>query len=119
MSTVRLQELFDRALEQNASEREPFIVRECGHDTGLLQELRALILADEAAQEESIWHQKPSRAAGFDTEDNQDRCGERIGPFRISALIGMGGMGAVYRGVREDSEYNQSVAIKLVKRGMD
>jgi serine/threonine-protein kinase len=39
---------------------------------------------------------------------------ERIGPFRLTALIGEGGMGQVWRGERDDGLYDQSVAIKLI-----
>ena len=119
MSTVRLQELFARALERTAAERETFMVRECGADSALLRDLRSLVAADEAAQGESIWQQKPGSLGDLSEADAAQRCGEKIGPYRIAELIGLGGMGAVYRGMREDSEYSQSVAIKFVKRGMD
>ncbi len=42
--------------------------------------------------------------------------GSRLGSFRIEALIGRGGMGAVYRAVRDDDEFQQRVAIKVVPR---
>jgi tetratricopeptide (TPR) repeat protein len=119
MPTARLQELFAGALERTAMERETFILRECGPDSALLRDLRSLIAADEAAQDESIWQQRPGSFSDLAEADAAQRCGRKIGPFRITELIGVGGMGAVYRGVREDSEYNQSVAIKFVKRGMD
>ena len=46
--------------------------------------------------------------------------GSRIGPYRIVELLGEGGMGAVYRAVRDDGDdFQQQIAIKLVKRGMD
>ncbi len=35
------------------------------------------------------------------------------------ALIGEGGMGSVYRAVRADQQYEQQVAIKIVRRGLD
>ncbi len=45
--------------------------------------------------------------------------GVSIGPYRIERLIGAGGMGAVYLGTRADGAFEQRVAIKVVKRGMD
>jgi serine/threonine protein kinase/tetratricopeptide (TPR) repeat protein len=42
-----------------------------------------------------------------------------IGPYRVLRRIGQGGMGAVYLAQRDDAEFKQQVAIKLVKRGMD
>ena len=40
---------------------------------------------------------------------------ERIGPWRIEAEIGRGGMGAVYRARRDDGAFAQTVAIKLIR----
>jgi eukaryotic-like serine/threonine-protein kinase len=41
-----------------------------------------------------------------------------VGPYRVLRRIGQGGMGAVYLAERDDAEFKQQVAIKLVKRGM-
>lgn len=43
---------------------------------------------------------------------------ERIGRYRITALIGRGGMGAVYRGQRDSGDFAHEVAIKLIKPGL-
>jgi serine/threonine protein kinase/tetratricopeptide (TPR) repeat protein len=45
--------------------------------------------------------------------------GRRIGVYRLEEEVGRGGMGVVYRAVRVDGEFDQTVAIKLIKRGMD
>ena len=58
----------------------------------------------------------------FDLHDRDDpavRVGERLGPYRLARAIGSGGMGAVYQAVRDDDEFEQSVAIKVLKRGLD
>lgn len=39
----------------------------------------------------------------------------RIGPWRVEAEIGHGGMGRVFRGRRDDGAFEQRVAIKLVR----
>ncbi len=39
---------------------------------------------------------------------------ERIGPYRITGVIGHGGMGAVYQGIRDDLDYEKLVAIKVI-----
>jgi multidrug efflux pump subunit AcrA (membrane-fusion protein) len=44
--------------------------------------------------------------------------GRRIGPYEIKRCLGTGGMGDVYLAVRVD-DYQQEVAVKLIKRGMD
>ena len=45
--------------------------------------------------------------------------GHRIGVYRLVEEIGRGGMGTVYRAVRDDDEFQMVVAIKIVSRGMD
>jgi hypothetical protein len=39
----------------------------------------------------------------------------RIGPWRIVGLLGRGGMGAVYHGIRDDDGFRMDVAIKVVR----
>lgn len=45
--------------------------------------------------------------------------GTRIGPYDIDRELGRGGMGVVYQARRADGEYQQVVAIKVVRGGMD
>lgn len=45
--------------------------------------------------------------------------GRHIGVYKLVREIGRGGMGAVYLAERVDGEFDQTVAIKLIKRGMD
>jgi len=40
-----------------------------------------------------------------------------IGPYRVVRQLGHGGMGTVFLASREDAEFEQRVAIKLVRRG--
>lgn len=40
----------------------------------------------------------------------------RVGPFRLDAMIGRGGMGEVWSAVRDDGLFEQHVAIKLIGR---
>ena len=45
--------------------------------------------------------------------------GRRLGPYELRDAIGAGGMGEVYRASRADAEYQQQVAIKVVRGGLD
>ncbi|HEX8639243.1 MAG TPA: protein kinase, partial [Pyrinomonadaceae bacterium] len=45
--------------------------------------------------------------------------GRRIGVYELRREIGRGGMGAVFLAERVDGEFYQTVAVKLIKRGMD
>jgi non-specific serine/threonine protein kinase/serine/threonine-protein kinase len=44
---------------------------------------------------------------------------DHVGPYRLERELGRGGMGVVYLGVRDDALFDQRVAVKVVKRGMD
>jgi tetratricopeptide (TPR) repeat protein len=45
--------------------------------------------------------------------------GMRVGPFRLVSLLGKGGMGEVWVGVREGADFEQRVAVKLLHTGGD
>ena len=42
--------------------------------------------------------------------------GMRLGPWRLTRLLGRGGMGDVYEGIRAAGEFEQRVAVKLLQR---
>jgi serine/threonine protein kinase/Tfp pilus assembly protein PilF len=44
-----------------------------------------------------------------------DFAGLRVGPYRLTNRIGQGGMGAVYRAVRADDQFQKTVAIKMLR----
>ncbi len=44
---------------------------------------------------------------------------ERLGAYRLTNLLGEGGMGEVHRAERVDGEFEQTVAVKLIKAGHD
>lgn len=48
-----------------------------------------------------------------------DRSGERLGPWRITALLGSGGMGEVWEAQRDDGAYDARVAVKVLRMGSE
>jgi serine/threonine protein kinase/Tfp pilus assembly protein PilF len=58
-------------------------------------------------------------ADGAAEERIPDLSGETVGVYRLIEPLGRGGMGEVYLGERADGRFEQKVAVKLVKRGMD
>ena len=111
----RVKQILGDALELPASKRAAFLTEVCGSDQELREEVEAL-LAISADVDDFI--EKPALAQSDDWLSGL--IGSRIGPYRIAELLGEGGMGAVYRAVRDDGDdFQQQIAIKLVKRGMD
>lgn len=43
---------------------------------------------------------------------------ERVGPYRLSGLLGRGGMSAVYLGERDDGLFEHTVAVKVMSAGL-
>ncbi len=116
-----LKTLFERALELDGSEREAFLDELASDDPDLHGELQALLSAD--AEERQVVDADPglllSAVAGDDDPGPDPHVGSRIGPWQVEDRIGEGGMGVVYRAVRADGAFEQSVALKVLRRGMD
>ncbi|MBL8287722.1 MAG: serine/threonine protein kinase [Rubrivivax sp.] len=49
----------------------------------------------------------------------ESRQGQRLGPWRITSLLGRGGMGDVWLAERADHAFEGQAAIKVLRRGMD
>lgn len=51
-------------------------------------------------------------------DESPDPAGRMIGPYRLVRSLGQGGMGEVFLAERADEQFQQKVAIKLVRRGL-
>ena len=108
--------LFTAALEVPPTERTAFLTLEAGENAALLAEVRSLLEAHEkpGAFLDTITHEFRSQAFAAPSAANA-RLGERIGAYRIAGVLGTGGMGDVYKAVRDDDQYRAEVAIKLMR----
>jgi eukaryotic-like serine/threonine-protein kinase len=83
-------------------------------DAELLREINSLLACAGAA--DSFLDRPLTARIAAEHEDTGLAAGERIGAYRILALIGRGGMGEVYRAERADGQFEQQVALKLMQR---
>jgi eukaryotic-like serine/threonine-protein kinase len=113
----RAKEVFAAALTRAPHRRAAYLDQACGADADLRREVDSLLAAHEAA---SGFLSQP---AGLDTDGGEEAGGpeagpQRIGPYQILDTIAHGGMGTVYRAVRDDDAFRKIVALKLVRGGL-
>ncbi|HSM59138.1 MAG TPA: serine/threonine-protein kinase, partial [Longimicrobiales bacterium] len=120
----RIEQILDEAFELEPDERAPFVDRACAGEPELRAEVRALVAADRSAGaflEPPITPGVAVLVGGGGNDPGAPEsasAGERIGPYRVVRELGHGGMGAVYLAERADGQFEQRVALKLIRRDM-
>jgi non-specific serine/threonine protein kinase/serine/threonine-protein kinase len=112
----RVKEIFHAALERRGDERSAFVAAASDGDTDLQNEVESLLASD---ADSDVVHSRVAAdylAQALD-RDPARHVGCEIGPFRITSMLGEGGMGVVYLAERVN-DFHQRVAIKLVRPGL-
>jgi eukaryotic-like serine/threonine-protein kinase len=84
----------------------------------LTEKLKGLLKAHDQA-EGFLDSFDPQAASQLLDEDERLAMPDQVGPFRLLREIGRGGLGVVYLAERVGGDFEQRVAVKLIKRGMD
>ena len=103
----RIDDLFASTLDLPAEKRGGYLDRHCGDDPEARQLVERLLEADRAA---SRFLRTSPLKRGSDVASTP----ERLGSFRLLREIGRGGMGTVFLAARDDDQFHQWVAIKLM-----
>jgi eukaryotic-like serine/threonine-protein kinase len=109
--------VLEQVLEIAPSHRAAFLAQACQGDEFLRVEVESL-LADGHAGAEGFLEAPLWSSAVFESTLSDSWVGRRIGAYEVGTLIGEGGMGSVYRGIRADKQYEKQVAIKVVRQGL-
>ncbi len=109
----KIEDIFNQAVELPLNERPTFLQGICGTDKELLLEIESLLQQDDETG--AMLKTIISKAADSLSHKDVDLAGKRIGPYRITGLIGQGGMAEVYKAVRDDDQYQKQVAIKIIR----
>jgi serine/threonine protein kinase len=110
-------DIFEQALATPTGQRTMLIDRAAGADEEVRREVQSLLASHRAAPGGFV--QQRIRGAVESFHRTTEVTGTRIGPYRLIRELGRGGMGTVFLAERDDNLYQATVAIKLVRPGMD
>ena len=99
----RISRIYNEAIAVASRDRARFVREACGSDDTLRAEVSALLVDDS----------RMDRLLGPE-ESQLNLMGRRIGIYEVTSLLGVGGMGEVYRA--RDPKLNRDVAIKVLPR---
>jgi serine/threonine-protein kinase len=119
----RLEQVLDAALTRDPADREAALAESCSGDPELRAEAEAL-LARLSAAEGFLASPPVAAAAALVAEAREERtapdlAGRRIGAYRTLKQLGQGGMSRVFLAERADGAFEQQVALKLLRPGLD
>jgi eukaryotic-like serine/threonine-protein kinase len=103
--------LYEAVLERPERERAAFIADSTAGDEDLRHEVESLLAQDDATG--LLDRPVLEIAAGLLRSDATLPPGAELGPYRITQVVGTGGMGHVYRAI--DTRLNRTVAIKVLR----
>ena len=112
-----MQDLFYAALDLNASQRPTFLAAQCADDPALRAEVDGL-LAAVVADTSPVTAAVQGAAQSLLANDRRSGQPTRLGPYAIRGVLGQGGMGTVYLAERDDAQFQQKVAIKVMRQTM-
>ena len=108
----RVKQAYGEALDLAPQARETYLQHLAAAEPEVAAEVSSLL----AASREDSFLGAPAESAAL---LGDSWAGRRLGAYRVEREIGRGGMGSVYLAVRDDQAYRQTVAIKLVRGGLD
>jgi len=109
----KIQAVFDELVDAAPADRATRLAEHCGNDADLRTSVESLLASDQRTEDPLLT--AIGKAAESLLEEHQDRLlGARVGPYRVMSILGHGGMSTVYRAERDDSQYQQTVAIKVM-----
>jgi serine/threonine-protein kinase len=114
---ARLERLFEEARAHEAGEQAAFVDRACPPGDPLRAELQAMLAAAQKDRALSIERLAVGLSLPADPAAHDRWLGTCVGPWRLTRVVGRGGMGLVYGAERADGQYRLEVAVKLMRGG--
>ncbi len=121
----KIESIVDKALERSGEERTKFIDEQCKGNRELKNQVTDYLDAIEESRgylEDEDEVQKELLINDY-LDDSQTAAssliGKVIGNYKITQLLGYGGLGSVFLAERADEEFKHEVALKILRQGMD
>ena len=117
-------EIFTAALTAPADQRDRLITERCGGNQALEARVRELVTAagtdhDVGGHFDDVRERVWSDVIAADARDEEDLSGTSIDDWRLEQRIARGGLSTVYLANREDGQFDQLAAFKVLRRGLD
>ena len=114
----RMRELFDEASALDETARTGFLAEECAGSPELREAVEKLLRADREAESATLWRFPALHAEAKEKASAGSLAFTEIGPYRVVARLGSGGMGAVYLAEQDLDGISRKVAIKVIPRAL-
>jgi len=111
----RVQVLFEQALDLPPDRRASWLDQQCAGDDLLRAEVAGLLSITRESETFLGSEQAEQSLRAIESIEP----GESVGPYEVVREIGRGGMGLVLLARRADGQFEQQVALKLLKRGVN
>ena len=111
---VAVKKYYSQLPEMTEAEQNQLLSRLEKNEPEVAEILKSLIKEEGDTQSDL---ESPAISKIRDTEQPIDLIGQTIGKYKLTYLIGIGGMGKVYLADRMDLEAHQQVAIKIISAG--
>src|SRR5881398_557067 len=111
----QISQIYQATLECEPEQRAAFLQQSCGGDRDLRQEVESLLASEKSAEAFFSSKGMKEKAKRLGGKPSQSLVGRTLDNYQVLSLLGVGGMGEVYRA--RDTKLGREVAIKVLPAG--